>query len=245
MARIVLEKVGVNFQLFYAGNRSLKRSMLGSVQATPSSRNLLKALADVSLVAEPGTRLAVLGNNASGKTTLLRVMAGLLQPTAGRAERRGCVVSALAAGTGIGPAFTVADTIIGHGLLMGFPLSDCRARLPCALRFGDLEEIAQAPLNTLSHGEQARVALSLAPAYDADILLIDEITEHLSPSFVEHLFDYVRSGMPPDSIFIMVERSRSLLERICDRAILLRDGAIADAGPLADMLARHGQHTIY
>jgi lipopolysaccharide transport system ATP-binding protein len=244
MAQLRLDRIRVDFLQFYAADRSLKRRLLGGLQ-TGSRRSSLRALDDVTLSLTSGTRLALLGGNASGKTTLLRVMAGLLKPSRGQAEITGRAVGLFGTGIGIGPSYTVEQTIIGHGLLMGFPLTECRRRLPKALTFGALENVAELPLNTLGQGEQIRVGLSIAPAYDADILLVDEMTEHLSPAFVEQFLNYIHTGMPEGSIVVIVERSRSLLQRACNQAALLREGRLVETGPLADMLARHGNLTTF
>lgn len=241
MAHIHLKRAGVDFPLFFAGDRSFKRNLIGSAAASGKRTNI-RALDDIDLSVEPGARLALLGGNAAGKTTLLRVMGDLLTPSSGQVEIRGRAVSLLGTGIGIDLSFTARQTIIGQGLLMGFALPECKARLGRAIAFGDLDDILDMPLNTLGQGHQIRVGLGMAAAYQAEILLIDEMLEHLAPAFIDRLCDFIRSGMPSGAIVVIAERSKSLLERVCGEAILLHEGKLIEQGPLAKMTQRHGRH---
>jgi ABC-type polysaccharide/polyol phosphate transport system ATPase subunit len=244
MAELNLDGVGVDFPLFFAGDRSFKRNLLGSMSghATAQQRTMIHALEGISLPVLPGTRLALLGGNAAGKTTLLRVMAGLLVPSAGRVHISGRAISVLGTGIGIDADFTARQTIIGQGLLMGFTLADCRTRLARAADFAELSYILDMPLKTLGQGHQVRVALGIAAAYDAEILLIDEMLEHLAPPFIDRLCLFIDNEMPKGSIVVVAERSKTLIDRICNRAVLLHRGHLVDQGPLAEMTARHDSH---
>lgn len=131
MATVTLHGVKVDFPLFFAGDRSFKRNFLAALTGRHSKnqRTTVSALDDVTLSISAGSRVALLGGNAAGKTTLLRVMGGLLVPGAGKVAIDGRVISILGTGIGIDPAFTPRQTIIGQGLLMGFPLAACQDHL--------------------------------------------------------------------------------------------------------------------
>lgn len=244
MAQIELNQVRVDFPLFFAGNRSFKWNLLGSLagRIAAQQRTMVQALNDISFSIAPGTRLALLGGNAAGKTTLLRMMGGLLAPSSGQIRIDGRAVSVLGTGIGIDPDFTAQQTIIGQGLLMSFTLAEARARLDRATDFADLADILDTPLKMLGQGHQVRVALGMAAAYDADILLIDEMLEHLAPAFIDRLCDFIANDMPKEAIVVVAERSQSLIERICSEAVFLTQGRITDQGPLAEMTVRHQPH---
>lgn len=246
MAELTLHGVKVDFPLFFAGDRSFKWNFLASLTGRKSTqqRTTVPALDDVTLSITPGSRVALLGSNAAGKTTLLRVMASLLMPGTGQVATSGRVISVLGTGIGIDPDFTTRQTIVGQGLLMGFPLTACHDALSRAEAFGELEDILDQPLNTLAQGHQVRLALSIAVGYAAEILLIDEMLEHLSPSVTDRLYNHIEAGMPAGSIVVIAERSRSLLERICDQAIVLHRGQLIDQGRFSDIAARHGEQLI-
>lgn len=243
MATLDLQQVGVEFPLFFAGDRSLKRNLVGAVAGhIPAQRTTVRALHDVSLSIQPGARMALLGGNAAGKTTLLRVMGGLLAPSKGRAHIRGRIASLLGTGSGVDSEFTARQTIIGQGLLYGFTLTECRQRLAHAANFGELNDFLDIPLITLAQGLQVRVALGIAVAFEAEILLIDEMLEHLAPSFIDRVIAFIDTGMPKGAILVLTERSKSLLERACTQALVLHQGEIVDQGPLTSIAARHDIH---
>jgi ABC-type polysaccharide/polyol phosphate transport system ATPase subunit len=241
MASITLRNVGVSFPFFFAGDRSFKWKLLRSMALHSSApgRTTVEALADVTLSIAGGARLAVVGGNAAGKTTLLRVMGGLLPPSTGQIAISGRANSLLGTGIGIDLAFTARQTIIGQGLLMGFPLAACRSSVAHAVEFGELTDILDRPLHTLAQGHQVRLGLSIAVAYNAEILLIDEMLEHLSPAMIDRLCRYIESEMPHQSIVVLAERSRSLLERICNEAIVLNQGRLVDQASLSDVVTHH------
>ncbi len=246
MAALTLNGIKVDFPLFFAGDRSFKRNFLAALMGLDSAhqRTTVPALDDVTLSIPPGARVALFGSNAAGKTTLLRVMGGLLTPDAGTVAIEGRVISILGTGIGIDPAFTPRQTIIGQGLMMGFPLATCHRHLARAVEFGELQDILDQPLNTLAQGHQVRVALSIAVGYAAEILLIDEMLEHLSPPVIDRLCEYIDHGMPSGAVVILAERSRPLLERICTTAALLHQGRLVDQGPLVEIIGRHSSQVI-
>ncbi|QDO96328.1 ATP-binding cassette domain-containing protein [Ferrovibrio terrae] len=241
MAELLLHGVSVDFPLFFAGDRSFKWNLFSwmSRRTADRHRSTVTALTDISLRVSGGMRLALLGGNAAGKTTLLRVMGGLLTPSRGELALTGRPISVLGTGIGIDPGFTARQTLIGQGLLMGFSPADCRSRMERATEFGELADILDQPLHTLAQGHQVRLGLSIAVAYDAEILLIDEMLEHLPPAVVERLCHYIDHGMSPGSIVVLAERSKPLLERICTTALVLHQGRLIDQGPLTEIAARH------
>ncbi len=148
----------------------------------------------------------------------------------------------LGTGIGVDPGFTARQTIIGQGLLYGFTLTECRQRLGHAADFGELNDFLDMPLTTLAQGLQVRVALGIAVAFEADILLIDEMLEHLTPSFIDRVIAFIDTGMPKDAIVVLAERSESLLKRICTQSVVLNQGRLIDQGAMATIAARHDIH---
>jgi ABC-type polysaccharide/polyol phosphate transport system ATPase subunit len=241
MAALTLHGVKVDFPLFFAGDRSFTRNFLAALTGRrPADQcTTVSALDDVTLTITAGARIALLGGNAAGKTTLLRVMGGLLVPSAGNVAIDGRAIGVLGTGIGIDPAFTPRQTIIGQGLLMGFSLAACQGYLARAVEFGELKDILDQPLNTLAQGHQVRLALSIAVGYAAEILLIDEMLEHLPPPVIDRLFKHIEMDMSQGSIVVIAERSKSLLERVCNRGMVLHRGRLIDSGSFSEIAARH------
>ncbi|WP_428248656.1 ABC transporter ATP-binding protein [Ferrovibrio sp.] len=241
-AALHLENVSVEFPVFYAPERSLKRNLLGG-----SGHGLrINALQDINLSLGRGSRTALLGGNASGKTTLLRAAAGLLQPSKGSVVRQGRAFAVLNVGLGVDPDLSAYNTAIGHGLLAGHDVKESRRRAEMAMEFGELDDkAADTPIKLLGPGQRLRLGTGIATALEANILLFDEVLEHAGPEFLDRLMGYIRQGPPSQGAVLMVERAAGLLLRFCDRAIVLENGQVTDQGELASVVQRHaGRYVI-
>ncbi len=242
-AALAFDHVDVRFPIFYAHERSLKRSLGGR---EGGSQHRAAALNDLSFSLAPGSRHAVLGGNAAGKTTLLRVAAGLLQPIKGQVRRCGPAFAVLNLGLGLDPDFSARNTAIGHALLAGHDLRESRRRAERALDFGGLEDdIAAAPLKLLGPGQRLRLGAGIAAALDTEILLFDEVLEHAGPEFLDRLVDHVRHGPPARGAVLVVERSAALLGRLCDSAMVLEGGRLTDQGELYSVIQRHAGRYVF
>lgn len=237
MPDIELDRTWVSFPLYGAWNRSLARHLLGrpSVSATAGRT---PALADVSLSLRAGERLAVLGSNGSGKTTLARVAAGLIRPLAGRATISGHPFAILSLGCDSHPDATVFDTAVFHALLAGHSLRRACVIAQAALEFGNLSGDADRPAGELSAGNLLRMGLGTAIALEADIIVLDEVMDTADPEFVRHAIDLLMARSP-GIIVLVIERSRSILDHLCNRALVLERGRCVDDGPYDAVMARH------
>ncbi|MBP7669798.1 MAG: ABC transporter ATP-binding protein [Ferrovibrio sp.] len=240
-AALSFDHVRVEFPVFFAPERSLKRNLLGS-----SDGYRITALDDLSLSLKRGSRTALLGGNASGKTTLLRAAAGLLQPNAGSVTRQGRAFAVLNVGLGVDPDLSAYNTAIGHGLLAGHDLKESRRRAETAMEFGELDDkAADTPLKLLGPGQRLRLGAGIAAALEAEILLFDEVLEHAGPEFLDRLAKHFRSGPPAQGAVLLVERAATLLARFCDQALVLEQGKLVDAGELSSVVQRHaGRYVI-
>ncbi|WP_430397187.1 ABC transporter ATP-binding protein [Ferrovibrio sp.] len=240
-AALSFDHVRVEFPVFFAPERSLKRNLLGS-----SDGYRITALDDLSLSLKRGSRTALLGGNASGKTTLLRAAAGLLQPNAGTVTRQGRAFAVLNVGLGVDPDLSAYNTAIGHGLLAGHDLKESRRRAETAMEFGELDDkAADTPLKLLGPGQRLRLGAGIAAALEAEILLFDEVLEHAGPEFLDRLAKHFRSGPPSHGAVLLVERAATLLARFCDQALVLEQGKLVDAGELSSVVQRHaGRYVI-
>ncbi len=241
-AALSFEHVTVDFPIFFAPERSLKRNLLGP----QGRRHRVTALNDLSLSLGRGSRTALLGGNASGKTTLLRAAAGLLQPSQGKVSRSGRAFAVLNVGLGLDPDLSAYNTALGHGLLAGHDFRESRRRADSAMDFGELDDLAaDTPLKLLGPGQRLRLGTGIAAALEAETLLFDEVLEHAGPEFLDRLAQHLRQGPPSQGAVLMVERAAGLLARFCDRAIVLEQGRIADEGELASVVQRHaGRYVI-
>lgn len=238
MARIGLVDVDVIFRIFDAGQRSFTRRL------RPWGRKNLgldiQALDGITLTLEPGSRIALLGSNSSGKTTLLRVMAGLVPPSRGSANLEGKAGAVFSMGFGALPEANLADLAYAQGLLMGFSRPEARAKVDEILDFAELGTQAKCPPHIAPPGVLSRLGTAAALCLGADILLLDEVLENMDPYFHNKFEAAITERIDGGAILVMAERSRSLLSRFCSEAVLLQDGRIDTRAPLHRILPGYG-----
>ena len=240
MPSVELNQVWVRFPLHGAWSRSLVRDLVWRrLISGARSANQTTALAGVSLSLRAGQRLAVLGANGSGKTSLARVAAGLVHPVQGRAVISGRPFAILSLGYGSHPEATVIDSIIFHALLGGRTLSEARTLAAQVLDFGGIDDAAERTLGELSAGHLLRIGLGTALFLQSDIIVLDEVMDTADPEFVRTATE-ILTNRRPEIIVIAIERSRAILDGLCTSALILDKGRVLDHGDYRAIMAGHG-----
>lgn len=241
MPAIDLHHVWVDYPLFGTWNRSVTRGFRSGGAPDPKG---VMALKDVSLSLGAGERLAVLGHNGAGKTTLIRVLAGLLPPSRGKAGIQGRPSATLSLGCEGYPEATVQETIVLRGILAGFSGRDIQALTREIIAYGDLDEIVDQPLASLSSGVMFRMGLGCALFFQTDILFFDEVMDTVDPDFVRRAKSDIVARTEQGAILVVVERSLAILEGLCSRAVILEKGHLSDDGDFDHVLARHSRRYV-
>jgi ABC-type polysaccharide/polyol phosphate transport system ATPase subunit len=238
MARIELRDVKVTYRLFDAGDRSFARSLLrGFVHGSGMT---VSALDGINLTVEPGSRVAVLGSNSSGKTTLLRVAAGLVPPRSGTVRREGRPGAVFSMGFGVDPEAGLGDLAYAQALLMGLPPAEARTKVRPILEFADIGEHGTSKAQVAPPGILARLGIASVLCLGAEVILLDEVLEQVDPAFLDRVAGALDRHTQAGGILLAAERSRELLSRFCSEALLLRDGRLAARAPLAEVLSTSG-----
>ena len=209
----------------------------------------VQVLFGVSFTVERGEVLGLLGTNGAGKSTVLRVLAGLEVPRHGSVTFDGRDVTGVpaeklsAAGIGLvmGGKAVFPDLTVRENLqLAGFTVrSGLDNRISRELdRFPQLKQRFDTKAGSLSGGEQQQLGLAKALLLDPTLLCIDELSLGLSPVIVAELFDVVRRVNADGCTCVLVEQSLNVAAQLCDRAVFLEKGAVKFDGPTADLLER-------
>jgi ABC-type polysaccharide/polyol phosphate transport system ATPase subunit len=197
------------------------------------------ALRDVSLRLAPGEAVGLIGRNGSGKTTLLRVVARIIRPTTGRVAVSGRVGSLLELGAGFHPDFTGRENVFLNGSIQGLRRATIRERFDEIVSFAELEHAIDRPVRTYSSGMYMRLGFAIAAFLDADILLLDEVfavgDEEFQRKCFGRIFEFKQSG----GTIVFVSHDAGAVERLCERAVLLRDGRVAYDGPAHEAIVRY------
>jgi ABC-type branched-subunit amino acid transport system ATPase component len=204
----------------------------------------------VSLAVRRGEVLGLLGTNGAGKSTVLRVLAGLAAPTAGRVRFEGRDVTGIPAeelcrqgvtmvmgGKAVFPDLSVRENLeLGGYTLSGRVLAERMARE--LDRFPQLARRLGSRAELLSGGEQQQLAIAKALLLDPSLLFIDELSLGLAPTIVGELFAVVRDLNRTGVTCVLVEQSLSVAAELCDRAVFLEKGQVRFEGPPDELLRR-------
>jgi len=197
------------------------------------------ALDDVTLRIGAGETVGVVGRNGAGKSSTLRVLAGIVPLDEGSCEVGGRIVSLLELSAGFGREFSGRENVYLNGALHGLGREEIEARLDRILAFAELGEFIDAPVKTYSSGMLVRLGFSIAAHLDADVLLIDEVLAVGDEAFQRKCFGKIFEFKQAGGTIVFVSHDASSVERLCDRAILLKDGAVSFDGPTHEAIVAY------
>lgn len=194
-------------------------------------------LEDVSLELYPGETLGVLGRNGSGKTTMLRLMAGILAPTCGTVwQQPGTSAALLTLGLGFKPDLSGRDNAFLSAVLQGSSREVADSFLDEIKAFSELGDSFEEPVKTYSAGMRSRLGFSTALITHVDILLIDEVLSVGDASFREKARTAMTERITGDQTVVFVSHMDNLVSEICDRAIWIEQGKVTASGPVDSVL---------
>ena len=193
------------------------------------------ALKDLNIRVKRGETVGIIGENGAGKSTLLKIISKTLRPTGGQVDINGTVSSLLELGSGFHPEFTGIDNIFFYGSLLGIPASEMKKKVPEVVSFADIGEHINYPLKTYSSGMHVRLAFSVAMAVEPDILVVDEALSVGDLYFQKKSTDKIMSIKDKGNTIIFCSHSMYYINRLCDRAVWLRNGEVAMDGPSSEV----------
>jgi ABC-type polysaccharide/polyol phosphate transport system ATPase subunit len=234
--RIVVDRVSQRFRVSSQPHRTLKDIVVARGKVAMSE---VWALRDVSLEAEPGEALGLVGRNGSGKTTLLRLLSGIFRPTSGHVAASGRVGSLLELGAGFHPDFSGRENVYLNGSIHGLSRTRIRELMDEIVAFAELERFIDLPVRTYSSGMYMRLGFSVAAHIEADILLLDEVFAVGDEDFQRKCFAKIAEFKRRGGTIVFVSHDARAVERLCDRAVLLRQGEVAFDGTTREAIARY------
>lgn len=242
-ARILLEDVSVEFPIVGSDGRSLRKLLADAATdrfgVGRRRRVFVKALRHISFELNDGDRVALVGANGAGKSTLLRVLAGVYDPVLGKRIVEGRVAPLLTMGMGIRDDISGRENVRLCGTLMNMSAREIASIAPQVADFSELGEFMNLPVSTYSLGMRARLAFSIATAFEPEILLVDEIFGAGDASFAAKAAARMADLMERSSILVFSSHSEALLKKFCRRAILLDGGRMLTFGPIDDVLDQY------
>jgi lipopolysaccharide transport system ATP-binding protein len=233
---ILVEHAARSFRVYPRESRALKDLLFARRHVRGSE---VWALRDVSFGVEPGSAVGLVGRNGSGKTTLLRLLSGIVKPTSGRVVVGGRIGSLLELGAGFHPDMTGRENVYLNGSIHGLRRTAIREKLDEIVTFAGLEDFIDLPVRTYSSGMYMRLGFAIAAHVEAEVLLLDEVFAVGDEAFQRKCFGKIFEFKQAGGTIVFVSHDAASVERLCDRAVLLKDGVVSFDGPTHEAIVAY------
>lgn len=221
-----VDNVSKSFKI-YASEWARIFSWFGLCIKPAEEHHILK---HISFSIAPGEAVGIVGQNGAGKSTLLKIIAGTLKPSAGCVDIGGRISAILELGMGFHPDLTGRQNVYHAAGLMGYTKAQIDAVIDEVEAFAEIGEYFDEPVRTYSSGMQMRVAFGVATMYRPEILIVDEALSVGDAYFQHKSFERIRAFQKEGTTLLLVSHDRGAIQAICDRAILLEQGAVIKDG---------------
>lgn len=234
---IDVEHLGIRFRRNRRGSRSMKDLFAGASRRSRPGE--FWALQDVSFQVVPGEAIGVVGRNGQGKSTLLRLVAGVLLPDTGRVDVGGGVAPLIEITGGFVGDLTVRENVRLTAGLHGMRREEVAARFDSMIDFAEIRDFVDTPYKHLSSGMKVRLAFSVVSQLDEPILLVDEVLAVGDRAFREKCYRRIEELLSDGRTMFFVSHSEKDLRRFCTRGLYLDRGALVMDAPIRDVLDRY------
>jgi ABC-2 type transport system ATP-binding protein len=197
-----------------------------------------QALDGVSLTVEQGQTLALLGLNGSGKSTLLKLISGVMRPDTGSVRVRGRIAGLIEVGAGLHPDLTGRENVFLNGAILGMSEAQIRRHFDSIIDFSGVEQFLDTEVKFYSSGMFLRLAFAVAVHTDPDVFLVDEILAVGDEPFQAKCLARIRQLSDEGRTLVVVSHDLDLVEKVCDRGVVLEAGHLVVDGPVRTAVSR-------
>lgn len=230
---------GKTFRIPHQQATTLKERALHPLRA--ATYRELAALRDISVEIPQGEFFGIVGRNGSGKSTLLKCLARIYGIDRGRIAINGRLSPFIELGVGFNPELTARDNVTINAIMLGLSRREAHRRFDEIIAFAELEEFLDLRLKNYSSGMHVRLAFAVAIQVDAEILLVDEVLAVGDAAFQQKCFDQFLRLKREGRTIVFVTHDMGAVERFCDRAMLIEQGATVAIGDPADIARRYNE----
>ena len=202
-----------------------------------TTRQPFWALRGVDVAVAPGETLGVIGRNGSGKSTMLRMLAGVTAPTEGHVAVRGRVAPLISVGVGFHPELTGRENVYVNGTVLGMGTGQIDQLFDSIVDFAELPDFIDTPVKFYSSGMFVRLGFAVAVAAQPDLLLIDEVLAVGDLRFQAKCYERMREMQDEGATIVLVTHNLQATRNMCDRTLVLHDGEPRFLGPTPDAIS--------
>jgi len=205
---------------------TLKSALLGgSLIRDLNPDETFSAIRDVSFTVPAGRTFGVIGRNGSGKSTMLKLVAGITKPTSGSVRVNGRISALIELGAGFHPEISGRENVFINGIMLGLSKREVAKRFDEIVEFAEMKDFIDAPVKTYSSGMYMRLGFAVAIHVDPDVLLVDEVLAVGDEGFTHKCLDKFAEFKRRGKTILLVTHALSMVERFCDEALWLDAGA--------------------
>ncbi len=227
---IKVEGVSVKYRLVRERPRTLQEYLIGLFKGRRFNHEGFWALIGITVEIKRGESLGIIGSNGAGKSTFLKVIAGVLRPTKGSVAVNGKIAPLIELGAGFDMELTGRENIFLNASILGLSRKEIMERYDRIVEFSGLGEFIHTPLKSYSSGMVARLGFSIATEVEPDILIIDEVLAVGDERFKQKCIDRIMNFKKNETTILFVSHSMNDVRRLCDRALWLDRGRQMSCG---------------
>ena len=226
------KNIAVTVKNLHVTYRGLKKtSIRASWLKLRDKIEIFKALKGVSFEVEEGKILGIIGKNGSGKSTMLRAIAGIFSPDKGSIDLHNNTISLLSIGVGFNRKLSGYENIYLSGMLLGFSEEEIKAKEADIIKFADIGDFMYKPVKTYSSGMHSKLAFAITAILETDIMLIDEVLSVGDAKFKEKSYNKMKELISDDKrTVIIVSHNLNTIKELCDEVLWLNDGEVMEIG---------------
>ncbi|MDQ1088735.1 MULTISPECIES: ABC transporter ATP-binding protein [unclassified Siphonobacter] len=235
----------IDHQRKNGGPSGLKESLVNGVKSifgSKSSENTVSekeefwALKDVSFDVAQGDRIGIVGHNGAGKSTMLKVLSRITEPTTGRVTVRGRIASLLEVGTGFHQELTGRENIFLNGAILGMKQAEIKQHFDEIVAFAGIEKFLDTPVKRYSSGMFVRLGFAIAAHLEPEILIIDEVLAVGDAEFQRKCLGKMKDVSDSGRTILFVSHNLTAVQSLCNRAVFMNRGQMVAVGETGQII---------
>lgn len=229
---ISVKNVSMKFDLGIEKDNSFKNKFISLFdKKRRKKKEFFWALSDISFDVRKGEVIGLIGSNGAGKSTMLKVVSGVMKPTKGKVEVNGTIAPMIELGAGFDAELTARENIYLNGAVLGYSEKFLDEKFDEIVEFSELKDFLDVPIKNFSSGMVAKLAFSISTIVSPDVLIVDEILSVGDIKFQEKSLNKMMELIKGGTTVLYVSHSLESIKDICDRVVWLEHGKVIDIGP--------------
>ena len=235
------KNIAVSVKNLHISYRGLNKTSIRAIWNKKKKKvEVFEALKGISFEIEEGKILGIIGKNGSGKSTMLRAIAGIFSPDKGKIDLHGHTISLLSIGVGFNKKLTGYENIYLSGMLLGFSEEEIKAKEKEIIKFADIGDFIYKPVKTYSSGMHSKLAFAITAILETDIMLIDEVLSVGDAKFKEKSYNKMKELITDDKrTVIIVSHSLNTISELCNQVLWINDGEMMELGTPEEVIPKY------